>query len=397
MLELYARQFEVDGPDMPKGRKGRIFTKLSGAHQPTRKRLAQEMGIRPATLSEITLELVEDGLVLEARPDRTFQKGRPEIILRPNPNHLAAIVCYLVSHTIHCALVNLGGDTLFKTQVEALPDETDGDRFIQIITGLFTTCMEHLPKKTVFAGVALSLPGIVDEVNACWRYSSHWPKLRNLDMSALSSVFETEVTVSKNLNCELRARMSRRNHPASESLLLLHWGFGIGAAFANSGDTSLSEKKGFGEVGHTCVDPASTIACKCGMIGCIEAEASLWALKNSLADRHVPAEEWKFEKFLHENVDLDVWDRPIELMALTLRNLCLTLSPNLCIISGPFAQNDVVFSRLSARFEEILPKSALVVGENRTEIRAGRAGTKDEIIGAASTVFCMSLNQLCSD
>jgi len=397
MLELYAREFGLDGPDIPTGRKGRIFTRVCLSDQPTRKKLASDMGIRPATVSEIALELINDGLVLEARPDRSLQKGRPEIILSPNPDRLVAIVCYLVSHSIHCALVNLGGDTLYEAHFDAEAGRTDKPAFVKIISELFADCLGHVPQASELAGVAFSLPGIVDETNGIWCYSSHWPKLRNFDLSGLAEHFECNVTLSKNLNCELRARISRRSDQATESLLLLHWGFGVGAAFANGGDISISERKGFGEVGHSCVDPASQAICRCGMTGCIEAEAGIWALSESLEDRSFPREEWKFEQYLRDNPDLEAWDRPINLMALMLRNLSLTLSPDQCVITGPFSQNSRVFSRLVARFEELLPKKSLVVGEPRITLRSGRRGTQDEIIGAASTVFSSALMHLFRD
>lgn len=397
MIELYARQFEIGGPDLPTGRKGRIFTKVCASSAPTRKKLAEQLGIRPATMSEITLELINDGLVLEARPGRNLHKGRPEIILRPNADRLVAIVCYLVSHTVHCALVNLAGETLYNSQFEALADQTDNEAFLSAISNLCAGCLDQVPNGSTLAGIALSLPGIVDEVTGFWRYSSHWPKLRNLDLSSLTERLDSTVTVSKNLKCELHARRSRGNHQTSESLLMLHWGFGIGAAFAHRGSTFAAESRGFGEVGHTCVDSTSTALCKCGMTGCVEAEAGIWAIAERMKGQDIPEDEWQFEQFLRDNPDLDIWERPVKLMALTLRNLCLTLSPDQCIITGPFAQSEPIFSRLVKCFEENLPTRSLVVGENRTKLRAGRAGTQDEIVGAASTVFQPAINLLCRD
>lgn len=395
MLEHYARDFEMDGQDTPAGRKGRVFTRLCATEKPTRKKLAKDMSIRPATVSEIVLDLINNGLVVESRPEKVHQKGRPEIILGANPNSLAAAVINTISHTVNCTLVNLAGDILHKSQIETEAHEIDNDAFLDIIAKLYADCQDWLPDGARLAGTAISLPGIVDEHEQIWQYSSHWPQLRDVALSRLANLLSTRITVSKSLDCELRARMSRQDYPANQGLLLLHWGFGIGAAFQRALDTPFPKLKGFGEIGHSCVDLASQALCKCGMTGCVEAEAGLWALAPKLSTGDTPTEEWQFEQFLRDNPDLDIGDRPIGLVAMTLRNLFVTLSPDQCIITGPFSQNAAIFSRLVNRFEEFYPDGSLVVAGTRARIRSGRAGTKDEITGAATTIFRPALKELC--
>lgn len=393
MLEHYSRLFETGGPDTPVGRKGRFFTRLCATTNPTRKKLGLEMGIRPGTVSDLSLELIRAGLVIEDRPKKNLQKGRPEIILRANGHKLVAIVCYFISQTVHCALVDLSGNKLYEISFEAAAEQVDPVAFASLINDLCQQAQGQIPLGSELVGMALSLPGIVDEVNSIWRYSVHWPKLRDIDLSHLDEMLGYPVMVLKNLNCELRARVSRHGQATTGGLILFHWGFGIGAAFVRGEDPFVSEHRGFGEVGHCCVDINSSAVCKCGMTGCVEAEAGLWALAPHLADADVSAKEWQFEQYLDDHSRLDIWQRPIELVALTLRNLCLIMAPDECIITGPFAQNSEIFGTLVDRFEALMPTSSLVVSNQRTILRAGRAGAKDEIIGAACSVFRSSLNQ----
>ncbi len=397
MIDLYTRQFKNNHLNISTGRKGRIFSRLCELEKPTRKKLANEMEIRPATVSNIVFELINDGLVVEKRPDRSLQKGRPEIILRPNPNRLVAIVCHLVSYSVHCTLINLAGNILYETRHVAKVDRTDPITFFKIITTLFTKCKEHISLDSELSGLAFSLPGIVDEKKCKWIYSSHWPHLHNLDLSRLSKRFKCKITLSKNLVCELRARVFRHGCLNSKSILLLHWGLGIGAAFTSGNDMFILEKKGFGEVGHSCVDPASTALCKCGMTGCVEAEAGIWAIAKIQNDKNIPTEECKFAQYLQDNSNLNIWNRPIQLLAITIRNLCLALSPDQFIVTGPFAQNGNIFSQLTKNVNEQLPKNSLVIGDRKINLRAGRPGLQDELSGAASTVFLSSITRLCSD
>lgn len=383
MLDFYSSLFAQTGPI---GRKGRVFTRICGSEHPTRKRLAQDMVIRPATISDLVLELVQDGLVQEARPEQITQKGRPELVLSPNPTGLTAIVVNTVSRTLHCALVDLAGNVLHRERRDLDADAIGPNDFLAAITQLCELVQQHQPAGARLAGLVVSLAGIVDEDARIWRFAAHWPNLRDLSFDGLQQVLGCRVLVAKNLTCELRARMDRAEVVPHQAMLLLHWGYGVGAAFARRGDDGL-DHAGHGEVGHFCVDPSSTARCKCGMIGCIEAEVGLWAILAGLKDQEIPAEEWSFEEVLQATPHLTDWERPLDLMALCLRNLVLTLAPDQCIITGPFTQNPQLLDRLRARFEQVLPATSYAVGGRVMQIVAGAPGTRDEIVGAASLVF----------
>ncbi|MBK4217551.1 ROK family protein [Paracoccus caeni] len=390
MLDFYSSLFMQEGPI---GRKGRVFMRICGSEHPTRKRLAQEMMIRPATISDLVLELVQDGLVRESRPEQITQKGRPELVLSPNPTGLTAIIINTVSRTLHCTVVDLAGNVLMRERRELDADQIEPDEFLELLCLLCISMRQNLPHGSRLAGVVLSLAGIVDEEARIWRYAAHWPNLGNLSFDTLEQTLGCRVLLAKNLKCELRARMDRAEASAYQRILLLHWGYGVGAAFARRGANGL-DYVGHGEVGHISVDLSSTAVCKCGLTGCIEAEIGLWAILARLEDQTIPAEEWSFEEVLRATPHLTDWDRPIDLLAMTLRNLTLTLGPDQCVITGPFTQNAELLNRLRQRFTEIAPASAVSFGGRNVEIVAGAPGIQDELIGAAALVFREELAEI---
>lgn len=394
MSDYYFRQFEHDGADAPAGRKGRIFSAICQGDAPTRKKLATDMALRPATVSDLVMELIHDGLITESRPAQSLQKGRPEILLTPAPGRLCAVIYHFVSHTVHCAVVDLAGTILFETTEQVQADKIDKKGFIDVLSSLAGKCTAHIPGSARQCGYALSLPGIVDEPGKRWVYSAYWPKLSDFDLSEVSDTLGHDVIVRKNLNCELRARTSRRKSLGTGKTLLIHWGIGIGAAFI-SNDRELVLTEGFGEIGHCVLDPLSTVSCKCGMIGCMEAEAGLWALATMSQDQSIPINEQKFEDYLQDCTDKSFLQRPLLLMAHTLRNLTLTLMPDEIVLTGPFVQCPETFRRLTERFELIFPESALVRKGRKPKIVSGRRSKSDELVGAASDLFRTEIGTLC--
>ncbi|MBE9640589.1 ROK family transcriptional regulator [Salipiger mangrovisoli] len=390
LLDYYSGLFGAAGPE---GRKGRILARIAGSDGQTRKRLAEDMCIRPATVSKLVLELIQVGLVREGRPEVAGQKGRPEIALAANPQGLVSIVCNTVSRGLHCALVDMAGKVLVADQCELDADTIGHEAFVAALLDLVRAAEGHVPLDSRLAGVVLSLPGIVDEDNRVWRYAAHWPNLTELDFAGMEARLGMPFLLAKNLKCELRARMSESDARAHDATLLLHWGYGIGAAFARRGALDL-QYGSFGEVGHFCVDPRSTARCKCGMTGCIEAEAGLWALLDRLGDPSLPSDEWGFADVLAARPDVADWSMSIEYIALCLRNLVLTLKPDHCVITGPFSQTPQIMRALRARFSEVMPANALVVG-GTPDLDVGAPGIGYEVVGASALAFGEALKNIC--
>lgn len=66
---------------------------------------------------------------------------------------------------------------------------------------------------------------------------------------------------------------------AEEGLLFLSIGTGLGSGFIVNGAVARGHRGRGAELGHIVVDRASKHRCTCGLVGCLEALASGWALK----------------------------------------------------------------------------------------------------------------------
>jgi len=401
MLKVYSEQFNSGGAGLVAGRKGRLFMEICKPGKVTRKQLAHDFDIRPGTVSSIVLQLIEQGLVSEGRPSAPYQKGRPEILLHPVTSGMAVMVFHVVSQSIHLTLVDFGGNQICSAQKEVRAEQVSNEILQHLLVNMVQEVRAQAPDNTRILGISFSLPGIVNEVDLVWVFAtSRWPQIRNMDLSSIAASLDLDVILNKNLNCELRARIARRAEPSSSSILIIHWGHGIGVSFSLNGSILVSGNGGFGEIGHSYVHGQKEAQCRCGMKNCLETQAALWALLPGLRKIYsdVPTDEWSFESFLKERGDFDlaILDNAVHHMAVAMRNITLVLSPDKIVINGPFVQHREIFERLYGEYKQLLPAGSHVFTHRDVEVAVGRTGAEDEIIGAAYPLFENALKTMCT-
>ncbi len=401
MLSAYSEQFQTTGPRAISDRRGRLFMEICEPKKVTRKQIAADYDLRPGTVSALVLQLIERGLVDEGRPSTLHRKGRPEILLRPVLSRLGVLVIYVVSQKVHATLVDLSGKELCSRAEEVSTEQVSNAALEDLFIRMARDISKEAPERTEIVGISFSLPGIVDENNNKWVFAtSRWQNIQNMDFSGISKKLGLKVVVNKNLNCELRARIARRGEKDSSNILFIHWGHGIGASYSMNGTTLVSGNGGFGEIGHTHVPCNGQVRCRCGLDNCLETQAALWALLPKLRAVYpkIPVDEWSFEAFLKETGEFDIslLENAIISMAVAMRNLSLVLSPHQIVFTGPFVQHAGIFDRLRAEFRKVLPASSNLFALSSASVAAARAGTEDEIIGAAYPLFARALRELCS-
>ncbi len=398
MRAEYAGLFgDTGGPHGAAERKGRLFLDICDGGPVTRKRLIETHGIRPGTVSTLVLELIDQGLVSEERPRPPYQQGRPEILLRPVPERIGVIVVYVISQEFRGALVDLSGRVLCDHRLVLEPAHADNDGLLTLFGDLIATLREQATAATEIVGVAFSLPGIVDSTGLRWlQATSRWPAMTKLALAGIAKAQGIPVTINKALNSELRARLARRADDRRGGTLVVHWGYGIGAAFALDGQIIGSSRGQFGEIGHWTVAPDSDTRCLCGQTGCLETKAAMWALMPEIREvfPDAPTEEWRFEAFLrdHDITQVAAVKQATSEMVMALRNLAVTLFPQRMVLTGPFAQDPKVFAQFMEEFGADLPAHAPA----DMDIRVGRPGPADEIIGASLPLLQNALHALCS-
>lgn len=356
--------------------KARIYQGICVQPGSSRKSIAQTFGLRPTTVSIVVQELINDGLVREGAIRTPGKPGRPELTLLADFNRCLAISIYVQSRELRGVLVNLG-DQVLAEQTRLVEEQAGETAFLDTCSSIVEHLSARVPTGSELLGVALSLVGTVNPRTKLWSFAARWPRIRALDFRRLERRVKLPVALSRIHESELQYLIEKKKTYKRCSIVLFHWGFGIGIAYSHAGQLLVSSTGEFGEIGHTVIDPASRKRCQCGRFGCLETEAALWALLPELKKTISGISEHEQHYFeLLQGPDiagLPSISRAVRFVTIGVVNVQRLFSPDRILFLGPFTENAKIFQQLRQGFEESLFDSER--GHVRLEIvRGGFSG-----------------------
>ncbi|GAA3623024.1 ROK family transcriptional regulator [Microbacterium awajiense] len=253
-----------------------------GAHGPaSRAQLARALSLSPALMTQLSKDLLADGLILELE-HQPSQGGRPARMLGLVASAGSAIGVKIADD--HVAFVEVGIDgTVLRTSSEQF-DPSASTMLADLAQRLraFITGGGDIP----LLGVGVGVPGDVDAqgtgvVNAP---SLDWTN------APIGAVLRRElglpVLVENNVNALAVAERLYGLGRHHDQALVVTIGTGVGAAIMLDGTVVRGSRGGAGEIGHMPVDPEG-VRCRCGNRGCLETLTSESALVRIARERGV--------------------------------------------------------------------------------------------------------------
>ncbi|MEZ2409649.1 transcriptional regulator of PTS gene [Bosea sp. OAE752] len=313
--------------------------------------LSRLLDLRSTSTSRVVGDLVARRLVIETTGEATG-RGRPSAILLAHNRRIGASVIHVSSQSLFGALVDLSGHLVTERPMP-IEAEASNETIAEAMAALARTLLEAMPPGMSHAGTAVSLSGLIDLRRGQWLLASRWPRMRGLDVEAVLAPIAGPVEICRNLDAELRARAARDPEQFAGGTLLLHWGWGIGLAYAEDG-RPFAPAGSFGELGHWRLAALGDRPCGCGNTGCLETGAALWALLPALR-RHWPALDEDEKRLSRQFARLDLLalpeiDTACRTLARALANACRLLFPARIAVSGPFASNPQLWAHFNALF-----------------------------------------------
>lgn len=243
-------------------------------------------GISSATVTSISAELLQQGLILERPPEtpRPSGRGRPKTLIELNAD-AACVVCIKLSineiqlvvgdfagqvrHSEHHTMPTL---TLSASDLEAVLEEK-----------ISAVCAQQLKGFQHLAGICLAVQGVVSSQNGTIIWS---PALsfRHAPISTqLAERFNCSVLLENDANCIASLLAAQPAYADCPNLVVIMLGYGIGMSVLINGVPFLGANGSAAEFGHSKYQPDGAL-CACGRRGCIEAYASDYALYREAAD-----------------------------------------------------------------------------------------------------------------
>jgi len=343
------------------GEKALLYRAICAGGLPTRSGLSRECALRPTSVSQAVQELLADGLVAGRQDKPPGRSGRPEQILLHRPDRLSAISIYVDSRELKGVLVNLE-ESILAEQARQMPADAGNRALSGAVLGLARSLRRRVPRAGELAGASLSLVGTVNPRTATWVSAARWPMLADLNLSGLEARLGFPVLLRRTNETELEYWLACNPDAAGKSVVLLHWGFGIGSAVSHRGALLASSIGRFGEIGHIRLGAGGRARCVCGSTGCLETQAALWTLLPRLraALGSLPEDERQLAPALNDPKLLAVPAvrkalRAVQEALLVLHRI---FYPDIVLLSGPLPENPRIFARLAEGFRRSLPSYA---------------------------------------
>ena len=230
--------------------------------------IADALQVSPATVTAITRELIEAGLVEMAGKAPAAGRGRPSELLAIVPDAVSLLGAKVTEDHVTWVLADLRGDVLASGAASFDPRPADpatrlGDVLAEVMANV----------DGLLLGIGLGVPGTVatDDDGLVTSPMFGW---QGLPLGRLvAEQLALPVVVDNDVNTLAVAQHLYGRGRALDDFVTVTVGRGIGLGIFLDGALRRGQHGGAGEFGHTLAVPDGPI-CDCGRAGCLEAVAS---------------------------------------------------------------------------------------------------------------------------
>jgi predicted NBD/HSP70 family sugar kinase len=321
--------------------------RLIGASGPiARNEIARSLGLSPATVTSVTRELIERGLVRVANraPSRG---GRPAVLLELVGGAASAFGVKIAPDHLVGVRVDLDAEVLERFQAPLEVATPDGLERIGKLLREWTGSRSASP----LLGVGLGVPGVVDTAGGL--VTSPMLGWRELPLATvLQEHLDVPVLVDNDVNTlAVSERLYGRGRSVND-FITVTLGRGIGLGIIVGGDIYRGYGGGAGEFGHVTVVDDGPV-CSCGKRGCLEALVSDPALLTQARRRKLIPRTAGIDALLERAAGADddvlqLYANAGLLLGRSVAGLVNVLSPELVFVSGEGTQ---AWTFLSDSFE----------------------------------------------
>ncbi|MEM9632146.1 MAG: ROK family transcriptional regulator [Pseudomonadota bacterium] len=251
--------------------------------------LGQMTRLSPATVTAITSDLLDQGLILslESEEPKTPQaRGRPRTLLKLNPDAVYTVGVRLSVNNIDMSLVNFSGEVTREKRTHFDSATADADSFPNTLTDAIRLFLQEAgigPSRVREIGVAAQ--GVVETETGVVAWSPAFAGRKIPVVKPLQSAFGAECYISNDTNMITEALhwSDPNRYSGTFAVIMLDYGVGMGLYLNNQLFSGASGTAA--EFGHANHIPGGAL-CRCGKKGCLEAYLSDYALVRAAS--HLP-------------------------------------------------------------------------------------------------------------
>jgi predicted NBD/HSP70 family sugar kinase len=335
--------------------RSRVLNTIKNQGPVSRTSIAHQTGLSAATITSISSELIESGLIFEKEAGDS-SGGRRPILLALNTCGGCVIGLKLAEDHVAGALTDLRATVSAKLTRPLTNQSIDSaiDTMSKVVESLLG---QKRYGKEQFLGVGVGLAGIIDHQRNVLRHSPifGWNNVPLGDL--LADRLGVPIYIDNDVNTLTITELWFGKGKGVDNFLTVSIGRGVGLGIVLNGQVYLGMYGGAGEFGHTVIDPQGP-TCACGKKGCLETFVSDPALMSQAAvaieQGDIPAETNNIEDLLAlaqggHQVALKIFAEAGQVLGFGIANLINLFNPELIIISGEGVRaGDLLFEQMRA-------------------------------------------------
>ncbi|MDP5217707.1 ROK family transcriptional regulator [Ruegeria sp. 2205SS24-7] len=322
----------------------RILEEIRAADRIARIDIASATGLSPATVTAITADMLEEGLIEEISQEAgtggaKAKRGRPRVLLklRGEAHRIAGLK--VSQKSIAVLLVDFSGTEIALHEHDLRNARMSGEELAdEIKTAVAATCAKAGIEMRTLSGIAIGLPGQIDAAKGFVHWSSSLTE-RNVQFGdILARKLSSPVFIDNDANLVAIAEQLFGDGQGYRNFLVVTIEHGVGMGIVLDGKLYRGARGCGAEFGHTKVQNGGAL-CQCGQRGCLEAYVGDYALlreaniqtmgerPNNVGDVLAAAREG-------DRLAQSVLDRAGQMFAMGLSNLINIFDPQLIVLSG---------------------------------------------------------------
>jgi predicted NBD/HSP70 family sugar kinase len=355
-----------------------VFERVRASGLIPRVQLAKDLGVSPASVTTITQELIEAGLIEEvaAPRDGDAGRGRPAVALgvRAEAHYVAGMKLSDREHT--AVIVDFAGNLIADDVIPRKPGPMTLAELLNAIESLLDrVCDKAGIHKSALSAMGLGVPGFVDCVEGMVYWSSVLAE-RTVPLASIAQArLGLPVTIDNDANLVTLAELWFGAGRGLSDFAVVTIEHGVGMGYVMNHRMFRGAQRLGMELGHTKVQLDGAL-CRCGQRGCLEAYVADYAL----AREATTALNWEHKEGQSISVVLEslydhakagngaarsIFRRAGRYLAVGLSNVINLFDPALIILSGERMRYDYLYA---AETLAEMDNLAIVTGRPRPPI-----------------------------
>ncbi len=366
---------------------GALLQLIRAGRADTRADLARLSGLARSTVSQRVDALLDSGLIYEDG-EAPSSGGRPPTRLSFNDRAGVVLAADLGATQCHLAVVDLAG-SLLAEHAQDLAIADGPDAVLSTVTGRFDELLAeagHADEQV--RGVGMGLPGPVEFSAGRAVNPPIMPGWDGFDVPAhMQQRWPVPVRVDNDVNIMALGEYRTVWVGELDDLLFIKVGTGIGCGIVTGGRIQRGAQGAAGDLGHIAVDVDDPHRCRCGNVGCLEAEAGGAALARDLTARGTPADHTRDVAAAARAGNADAVHlvrRGGRLLGEVLAGAVNLLNPGVIVIGGDLA---VAQDQLLAGVREVIYERSTALATRHLRMERSRLGDGAGGRGAAALIL----------